>query len=75
MKKETISVNYGYEKDNQRAMNVPIYQTTAYEYESIESAARLFNLEEEGNIYTRIGNPTTEVFEKRIAKLEGGISA
>jgi len=75
MKKETIAINYGYEKDSNRTMNVPIYQTTAYEYESIESAARLFNLEEEGNIYTRIGNPTTEIFEKRIAKLEGGISA
>ena len=75
MKKETIAINYGYKKDKNRTMNVPIYQTTAYEYESIESAARLFNLEEEGNIYTRIGNPTTEIFEKRIAKLEGGISA
>ncbi len=75
MKKETISINYGYKKDLNRTMNVPIYQTTAYEYESIESAARLFNLEENGNIYTRIGNPTTEIFEKRIAKLEGGISA
>jgi O-acetylhomoserine (thiol)-lyase len=75
MKQETIAISYGYEKDNNRTMNVPIYQTTAYEYESIESAARLFNLEEEGNIYTRIGNPTTEIFEKRIARLEGGISA
>jgi len=75
MKKETIAIQYGYHKDSQMAMNVPIYQTTAYEYESVESAAKLFNLEMEGNIYTRIGNPTTEVFEKRIAKLEGGISA
>ena len=75
MNKETIAISYGYEKDNNRTMNVPIYQTTAYEYESLESAARLFNLEEEGNIYTRIGNPTTEIFEKRIARLEGGISA
>jgi len=75
MKKETIAITYGYEKDNNRTMNVPIYQTTAYEYSSIDSAARLFNLEEEGNIYTRLANPTTEVFEKRIAKLEGGVSA
>jgi O-acetylhomoserine (thiol)-lyase len=75
MNKQTIAINYGYKKDSNRTMNIPIYQTTAYEYESIESAARLFSLEEEGNIYTRIGNPTTEVFEKRIAKLEGGISA
>jgi len=75
MKQETIAISYGYEKDNNRTMNIPIYQTTAYEYESIESAARLFNLEEEGNIYTRLANPTTDIFEKRIAKLEGGISA
>jgi len=72
---ETIAVNYGYEKDTNRSMNVPIYQTTAYEYENIDHAARLFNLEENGNIYTRIGNPTTDIFQKRIAKLEGGISA
>ena len=75
MKQETIAISYGYKKDSNRTMNVPIYQTTAYQYESVESAAKLFNLEEEGNIYTRIGNPTTEIFEKRIAKLEGGISA
>jgi len=75
VREETIAISYGYEKDKNRTMNVPIYQTTAYEYESIESAARLFNLEEEGNIYTRIGNPTTKVFEKRIARLEGGIEA
>jgi len=75
MKQETIAISYGYEKDSNRSMNVPIYQTTAYEYASIDSAARLFNLEEEGNIYTRVGNPTTEIFEKRIARLEGGISA
>jgi O-acetylhomoserine (thiol)-lyase len=75
MKKETIAISYGYQKDNNKTMNVPIYQTTAYEYESIESAARLFNLEEEGNIYTRLANPTTEIFEKRMARLEGGISA
>jgi len=49
--------------------------TTAYEYEDTDHAARLFNLEEEGNIYTRIGNPTTRVFEKRIAVLERGIDA
>jgi len=75
MKKETIAINYGYKKDNQKTMNVPIYQTTAYEYKNVQEAAKLFDLEIEGNIYTRIGNPTTEVFEKRIAKLEGGISA
>jgi len=75
MKKETIAIFYGYEKDNERAMSVPIYQTTAYQYESVESAAELFALEREGNIYTRIGNPTTRVFERRIAKLENGVDA
>ena len=74
MKKETIAIRYGYQKDNNRTMNIPIYQTTAYEYESIESAAKLFNLEEEGNIYTRIGNPTTDILEKRLAKLENGVA-
>ena len=75
MKDATIALHYGYEKDTQKSMNVPIYMTTAYEYENTDHAARLFELEEEGNIYTRIGNPTTRVFEKRIAKLENGIDA
>jgi len=75
MKDATIALHYGYEKDGQKTMHVPIYMTTAYEYEDTEHAARLFSLEEEGNIYTRIGNPTTRVFEKRIAALERGIDA
>ncbi|NPA54956.1 MAG: O-acetylhomoserine aminocarboxypropyltransferase/cysteine synthase [Epsilonproteobacteria bacterium] len=75
MQKETIAITYGYEKDSNRTMNVPIYQTTAYEYESIEDAALLFELQKEGNIYTRISNPTTRVFEHRIAKLEAGVDA
>jgi len=75
MNDATIALHYGYDKDLQKTMQVPIYMTTAYEYESAEHAARLFNLEEEGNIYTRISNPTTRVFEKRIAKLENGIDA
>ncbi|MBM3138302.1 MAG: O-acetylhomoserine aminocarboxypropyltransferase/cysteine synthase, partial [Chloroflexi bacterium] len=54
---------------------VPLYQTTSYTFESTDHAARLFNLEEKGNIYTRIGNPTTAVFEQRIASLEGGVGA
>lgn len=54
---------------------VPIYQTTAYDLESTERAARLFALEEVGNIYTRISNPTSSVFEQRIADLEGGVGA
>ena len=54
---------------------VPIYQTTAYDLESTERAARLFALEEPGNIYTRIGNPTSNAFEQRMADLEGGVGA
>ncbi len=75
MKDATIALHYGYEKDAQKTMNVPIYMTTAYEYQDTDHAARLFALEEEGNIYTRIGNPTTRVFEKRISVLERGIDA
>ena len=54
---------------------VPIYQTTAYDLQSTDRAARLFALQESGNIYTRISNPTSNVFEKRIASLEGGVGA
>ena len=75
MKDATIALHYGYEKDKEKSMHPPIYMTTAYEYEDTDHAARLFNLEEEGNIYTRIGNPTVRVFEKRIAALERGIDA
>src|SRR5271154_2021630 len=54
---------------------VPIYQTTSYVFQDADHAARLFGLQEFGNIYTRIMNPTTDVFEKRIAALEGGVAA
>jgi O-acetylhomoserine (thiol)-lyase len=57
------------------ARAVPLYQTTSYAFHDTEHAARLFALEEPGNIYTRIGNPTTEVFETRLASLEGGSGA
>jgi O-acetylhomoserine (thiol)-lyase len=53
----------------------PIYQTTAYDLQSTDRAARLFALQEAGNIYTRIGNPTSNIVEKRIADLEGGVGA
>ena len=75
MKDATKALHIGYDKDFQKSMQVPIYMTTAYEYNDTDHAARLFALEEEGNIYTRIGNPTTRVFEKRIAALEEGIDA
>jgi O-acetylhomoserine (thiol)-lyase len=58
-----------------RSLAVPIYQTTSYVFDSAEHAARLFALEEPGNIYTRIMNPTSDVFEQRIASLEGGVGA
>ena len=54
---------------------VPIYQTTSYLFDSTDHAARLFSLEESGNIYTRIMNPTSDVFEQRMASLEGGVGA
>ncbi len=75
MNKETIGIHGGYNKDQQLTMAVPIYQTTAYEYKNAEHAANLFSLKEFGNIYTRLSNPTTEVFEKRFAQLEGGAMA
>jgi len=76
MRKETIAVHGGYETDpTTRAVAVPIYQTVAYEFESAEHGAALFNLEAEGYRYTRISNPTTDVLERRVAALEGGEKA
>src|SRR5512143_3827437 len=57
------------------ARAVPIYQTTSYQFRDTEHASRLFALEEAGNIYTRIMNPTSDVFEQRLADLEGGVGA
>jgi O-acetylhomoserine/O-acetylserine sulfhydrylase len=73
---ESLQLHAGQEPDpvtNSRA--VPIYQTTSYVFNDSEHAAKLFGLKEFGNIYTRIMNPTTDVFEKRIAALEGGVAA
>jgi O-acetylhomoserine (thiol)-lyase len=76
MKRETIAIHVGYEGEaTTKAVAVPIYQTVAYEFDSAEHGAALFNLEVEGNIYTRLGNPTNAVLEKRIAALEGGVEA
>jgi O-acetylhomoserine (thiol)-lyase len=76
---ETLQIHAGHEvdatKDATRSRAVPIYQTTAYNFDSAEHAARLFALQEFGNIYSRIMNPTNEVLEKRIAALEGGAAA
>lgn len=76
MKIETLAVHAGYSPDpTTKAVAVPIYQTVAYEFESAQHGADLFNLAVPGNIYTRIMNPTTDVLEKRVAELEGGIGA
>ncbi|HSB02525.1 MAG TPA: aminotransferase class I/II-fold pyridoxal phosphate-dependent enzyme, partial [Anaerolineales bacterium] len=72
----TRQLHSGYEPEATTGSRaVPIYQTTAYDLQSTERAARLFALQEAGNIYTRIGNPTSNVLEKRIADLEGGVGA
>lgn len=76
MKRETIAIHAGYDGDpTTKAVAVPIYQTVAFEFDSAEHGAALFNLEVPGNIYTRIGNPTNTVLEKRVAALEGGVEA
>jgi O-acetylhomoserine (thiol)-lyase len=76
MKQETIAIHTGYDGDPvTRAVAVPIYQTVAFEFDSAEHGAALFNLDVKGNIYTRIGNPTNTVLEKRVAALEGGVEA
>jgi O-acetylhomoserine (thiol)-lyase len=76
MKPETLAIHAGYDGDsNTKAVAVPIYQTVAFEFDSAEHGAALFNLEVQGNIYTRIGNPTNTVLEKRVAALEGGVEA
>src|SRR6476659_8051145 len=73
---DTLQLHAGQQLDpatNSRA--VPIYQTTSYGFNNSQHAANLFGLKEFGNIYTRIMNPTTDVFEQRIAALEGGVAA
>ena len=73
---ETLQLHAGQEVEGTtKSRAVPIYQTTSYVFDDSDHAARLFGLEEFGNIYTRIMNPTTDVFEKRIAALEGGVAA
>ena len=73
---ETAAIHAGYETDKSTgALAVPIYQTVAYEFESAEHAAALFNLEVDGHRYGRISNPTTAVLERRLAALEGGVDA
>jgi O-acetylhomoserine (thiol)-lyase len=73
---ETLALHGGQESDpTTGARAVPIYQTTSYQFKSTEHAANLFGLREFGNIYTRLMNPTTDVLEKRMAALDGGVGA
>lgn len=75
MKLETIALHHGYEPDNQKAVAIPIHQTTSYSFDDAQHAADLFDLKVAGNIYTRITNPTNGILEARIAALEGGVGA
>src|SRR5690606_19460467 len=76
LKFETLQIHAGQVADHVTGSRaLPIYQTTSFVFDSAEHGANLFALKEFGNIYTRIMNPTTDVFEKRIAALEGGVSA
>ena len=76
LKVESLALHGGQEPDPTTGSRaVPIYQTTSYQFKSTEHAANLFGLKEFGNIYTRLMNPTTDVFEKRVALLDGGVGA
>lgn len=76
MKPETIALHGGYDSDpTTKSVAVPIYQTVAYSFDSAAHGAALFDLEVPGFRYTRIGNPTTAVLEKRMSELEGGVDA
>ncbi len=76
MKAETIAIHAGYTPDpTTKAVAVPVYQTTSYAFDNTQHGADLFDLKVQGNIYTRIMNPTTAVLEERVAALEGGIGA
>jgi O-acetylhomoserine (thiol)-lyase len=75
-RRETLAVHAGQSVDSTtKSRAVPLYLTTSYVFDDADHAARLFGLRESGNIYTRIMNPTTDVFEQRIAALEGGVGA
>ncbi|MEC4768675.1 aminotransferase class I/II-fold pyridoxal phosphate-dependent enzyme [Halomonas sp. CUBES01] len=74
MKPDTIALHHGYAPDSQNAVAVPIHQTTSFSFDSAQHAADLFDLKVEGNIYSRIMNPTCAVLEQRVAALEGGIA-
>ncbi|MFO7582542.1 O-acetylhomoserine aminocarboxypropyltransferase/cysteine synthase family protein [Guyparkeria sp.] len=75
MRPETIALHTGYEPDDQHAVAVPIHQTTSYSFDNAQHAADLFDLKVQGNIYSRMMNPTCGVLEARVAALDGGIGA
>ena len=76
MKAETLAIHAGYSpEETTKAVAVPIYQTSSYAFDNTQHGADLFDLKVEGNIYTRIGNPTQAVLEQRVAALEGGIAS
>src|SRR6202789_226208 len=76
MRRETIAIHGGYDGDpTTKSVAVPIYQTVAYEFDSAEHGAALFNLEVDGYRYSRISNPTNDILEDRVAQLEGGVGA
>ena len=76
MKFETIAIHGGYTPEpTTKSVAVPIYQTTSYSFDDTQHGADLFDLKVAGNIYTRIMNPTSDVLEKRVAAMEGGIGA
>ena len=77
MKLETIALHHGYDSDknDQKAATTPIYQSSGFTIDDTQHGADLFDLKVEGNIYSRIGNPTNDVLERRVAEMEGGIGA
>ena len=76
MKDETLAIHHGYETDpTTKSVATPIYQTVSYEFDNAQHGADLFDLAVEGNIYSRIMNPTNDVLEKRVAELEHGVAA
>ncbi|MDR9467429.1 aminotransferase class I/II-fold pyridoxal phosphate-dependent enzyme [Marinospirillum sp.] len=74
MKRETLALHHGYQPDDQHAVAVPIHQTTSFSFDNAQHAADLFDLKVEGNIYSRIMNPTCAVLEQRVTALEGGLA-
>ncbi|MGB0721467.1 MAG: PLP-dependent transferase, partial [Gammaproteobacteria bacterium] len=76
MKIETQAIHAGFEPDpTTKAVATPIYQTTSYAFDDTQHGADLFDLKVQGNIYTRIMNPTSDVLEQRVAAMEGGVAS